>query len=43
MEKGIENDCIMHSWVDDDIGNGEEKALISIRTDMLIEFEMSVR
>lgn len=33
----------MHSWVDDDIGTGEEMALIRISVDILIEFEMSVR
>ena len=42
-EGGIENDCIVNNWVDDDIRNGEETALISIIVDMLMEFEISMR
>lgn len=42
-EGGIENAYIMSNWVDDDVGKREETALISMRGDMHIEFEMSVR
>lgn len=42
-EREMENDYVLSIWVIDDIGNRGETALIIVRLDVHIKFEMSVR
>ena len=39
----MENDYVLSIWIIDDIENREETALIIVRLDVHIKFEMSVR